>query len=172
MVGTKIGKNQMTNTAAARAHLAAVSTMLLGNRMLRPSAALLAGHRLDQLARLRLGQMACDAQADLVHLTFEEQAGETIMTDISIFVPRDRICFSHPGCKLWLSKTGSRALLLPQPHVRGSFRLAPGEIIHLPFKPTDAEQGIARAEARLRRLVERGVDVAGRVVINDWPIWQ
>ena len=27
-------------------------------------------------------------------------------------------------------------------------------------------------EARLRRLVERGVDVAGRVVINDWPIWE
>lgn len=48
-----------------------------------------------------------------------------------------------------------------------------GEIIHVPFKPTDAdaEQGIARAEARLRRLVERGVNVAGRVVINDWPIW-
>ena len=174
MVGTKIGKNQMTNTAAARANLAAVSKMLLGNRTLRPSAALLAGERLDQLARLRLGQMACDAQADLVHLTFEEQAGETVMTDISIFVPRDRICFSHPGCRLWLSPTGSRALLLPQPHVRGSFRLAPGEIIHLPFKPADvdAEQGIARAEARLRRLVERGVDVAGRVVINDWPIWQ
>jgi hypothetical protein len=172
MVGTKIGKNQMTNTAAARAHLAAVSTMLLGNRTLRPSAALLAGHRLDPLARLRLGQMACDAQTDLVHLTFEEQVGETVMTDISIFLPRGRFCFSHPGCRLWLSKTGSRALLLPQPHVRGSFRLAPGEIIHLPFKPNDAKQGIARADARLRRLVERGVNVAGRVVINDWPIYE
>lgn len=143
----------MTNTAAVRAHLAAVSTMLLGNRTLRPSAALLAGHRLDPLARLRLGEMACNARADLLHLTFEEQAGETVMTDITIFVPRDRICFSHLGCKLWLSKTGSRAVLLPQPHVRGSFRLAPGEIIHLPFKPTDAGQGIARAGARLRRLV-------------------
>jgi hypothetical protein len=164
--------NTNTNTAPARAHLAAVSTMLLGNRTLRPSAALLAGHRLDPLARLRLGQMACDAQADLVHLTVEERAGETVMTDISIFVPRDRICYSHPGCRLWLSKAGSRALLLPQPHVRGSFRLAPGEIIHLPSKPTDAEQGIARADARLRRLVERGVDVASRVVINDWPIYE
>lgn len=165
----------MTNqNAIIHAHVAAVSAMLLGNRRLKPSAGLVAGDRLDPLARLTVGQIACDAQADLVHIGFEEEAGETVMTDISIFVPRDRICFSHLGCRLWLSKTGSRALLLPQPHVRGSFRLAPGEIIHLPFKPADAdaEQGIARADARLRRLVECGVDVAGRVVINDWPIWQ
>ena len=162
----------INQNAVIRAHVAAVSSMLLGNRRLRPSAVLLGGDRLDPLARLNIGRSACDAQTDIVHLGFDEQADGAALTDISIFVPRDRICWSHLGCQLWLSKTGARALLLPQPHVRGSFRLAPGEIIHLGFKPLDSEEGIARADVRLRRLVERGVDLAGRVVVNDWPIWE
>lgn len=162
----------INDTAIMRAHVAAVSVLLLGNRRLKPSAGLLAGDRLDPLARLNIGQMACDAQTDLVHIGFEEQAGVTAMTDITIFVPRDRICWSHLGRRLWLSKSGTRALLLPQPHVRGSFRLAPGEVIHLGFKPLDIEEGVARADACLRRLVERGVDLADRVAIHDWPIWE
>ncbi|PCG14261.1 MAG: hypothetical protein DI530_04775 [Sphingomonas sp.] len=162
----------INDTAILRAYAAAVSVLLLGNRRLKPSAGLLAGDRLDPLARLSIGQMACDAQTDLVHLGFEEQAGVTEMTDISIFVPRDQICWSHLGCRLWLSKSGTRALLLPQPHVRGSFRLAPSEILHLGFKPLDIEDGVARADARLRDLVERGVDPGDRVAIHDWPIWQ
>ena len=41
------------------------------------------------------------------------------------------------------------------------------EAIHVDKKPADADEGIARAEARLRRLVERGVDVTGQVDISE-----
>ena len=58
-------------------------------------------------------------------------------------------------------------MILPKPHVRGSFRLAPGEIIHVDRKPADVDEGVVRAEARLLRLVERGVDVTGQVEINE-----
>ena len=150
-----------------RAHVAAVSSMLLGSRRLKPSVAILAGSALDLSARIQLGQIAKQTNVDMLHLGFEETGGTVRMTDLSIIVARGNICWSQVDCRLWLPRTGLRAVILPKQHVRGSFRLAPGEIIHADKKPADTDEGIARAETRLRRLVERGVDVTGQVEIND-----
>lgn len=150
-----------------RAHVAAVSSMLLGSRRLKPSVAILAGGALDLSARVRLGQIAKQTNVDMLHLAFEETGDSVRMTGLSIIVARGNICWSQVDCRLWLPRTGSRAVILPQPHVRGSFRLAPGEIIHVDKKPADTDEGVARAEARLRRLVEQGVDITGQIEINE-----
>nr|WP_314472535.1 hypothetical protein [uncultured Sphingomonas sp.] len=61
-------------------------------------------------------------------------------------------------------------MLLPKPNVRGHFRLAPGELMHVDRKPADIEDGVVRATARLAQLVERGVDLDGRAIINTYPV--
>ena len=73
-----------------------------------------------------------------------------------MFLPRDGRCHIQSGCRLWLSKSGNRALIFPQAHVRGHFRLAPREIVHIDNKPADdLSEGIERARAWLNRQVTR-----------------
>ncbi|MEH3104983.1 MAG: hypothetical protein PGN12_13895 [Sphingomonas phyllosphaerae] len=73
-----------------------------------------------------------------------------------MFRPRDGRCHIQSGCRLWLSKAGSRGLILPQAHVRGYFRLAPREIVHIDSKlADDLSDGIERASAWLNRQVTR-----------------
>ncbi len=151
-----------------RRHVAAVTHMLLCNRTMKPGAAIIAGDALGIEGRLALARQANVSGHDLVYLHFGDTAEGYGLTTISIVVARDGICLGQTDCRLYLPKAGARAMILPQAHVRGLFRLSPGELLHIDRKPADAEDGIARARTRLAKLVSRGVSVVGRAEINTY----
>lgn len=170
--GMKIRKNTMTidKTEIVRRHVAAVTQMLVGNRTLQPGAMIIAGEMAGIEGRLALARLAETSGKDIVFLGFADSAEGYGLTNISIVAARDGICHGQTDCRLYLSKTGARAVILPQPHVRGLFRLSPNELLHIDRKPADVEDGVARATARLAKLVERGVQLDGRAVINTYPL--
>lgn len=151
-----------------RRHVAAVTQMLLCNRTMKPGAAIIAGDALGIEGRLALAHQANVSGHDLVYLHFADTSEGYGVTNISIVVARDGICLGQTDCCLYLPKAGARAMILPQAHVRGLFRLSPGELLHIDHKPADAKDGIARARARLAKLVSRGVSVVGRAEINTY----
>jgi hypothetical protein len=154
------------NIETVRRHVAAVTQMLLCNRTMKPGAAIIAGDAVGIEGRLALADQANVSGYDLVYLHFGDTPIGYGLTNISIVVARDGICLGQTDCRLYLPKVGARAMILPQAHVRGPFRLSPGELLHIDRKPADAEDGIGRARARLAKLVARGVSVVGRAEMN------
>lgn len=145
-------------------HVRAVTRLTLGNKMMKPGLAILAGGPVDGPRKLELARLARESDRDLVHLSFDHTAEGFRMVSIQICVPRDFAVYSHPDCRL--SLLGRRAIIMPPERIRGHFVLAPGEIIHKPGKPVGWEQGIERAEQRLSELVESGVDATGQIVLH------
>jgi hypothetical protein len=170
--GMKIRKNTMTidKTEIVRRHIEAATHMLLGNRTLQPGAMIIAGELTGMDGQIALAQLAKRLGKDLVFLTFADTADGYCLTDISIVAVRYGICHAQMGCRVYLPKSCARAVILPQAHVRGFFRLAPGELLHIDRKPANIEDGVARAAARLAKLVARGVHLDGRAVINTYPL--
>lgn len=131
----------------------AVVRLLLGTRKLKPGVAVTAGDPLDIDGRIWLGQQAVDTDTDLVHLGYVAGPNPAL-TGITLFVPRYGRCHIQTHCRLWLPKSGNRGVIVPQPHVRGHFRLAPDEIVHVDRKPADdLNDGIERASVWLARQV-------------------
>ncbi len=160
-----------TDTIIIRQHVAAISAMLLGNRRMKNGVTILAGEPLDMNGRLEVGLMAKQTNNDIIHLEFGDAAdGTHVLSGINIMAPRDIAVYIQTECRLWLSRSGTRAIILPRPEVRGHFRLSPRELIHVDSKPADIEEGIRRAEDRLRKLVTRGAFPIGQVEIADLPI--
>lgn len=157
-------------TEIVRRHVEAVTQMLLGNRTLQPGAMIIAGELTGGNGPISIARMAHASSKDIVFLAFGDTASGYALTDIFIVAVRNGICHVQPGCRLYLSTTGARAMILPQPNVRGHFRLSPGELIHLDRKPTDTENGVVRASARMNILIERGVQLDSRAVINTFPL--
>lgn len=169
--GMKIRKNTMTDkTEIVRRHVEAVTQMLLGNRTLMPGAMVVAGEVTGGDGPIVLAQMAQSIGKDIVFLAFGDTESGYALVDITIVAVRNGICHVQPGCRLYLSKAGARAIILPQPHVRGHFRLAPSELVQRERKPDDIANGVARAEAQLAHLVDHGVQLGGRAVINTYPM--
>ncbi|WP_147373709.1 hypothetical protein [Hephaestia caeni] len=145
-------------TDIIRTHVQAVTAMLLGGSKMEDGIAIVGGAPLDVEGRIGVGKMAKEAGTDIVHLEFDRaEHSDFGLRGINLFAVRDEMCFIQTRCQLWLPRTGKRAVILPQAHVRGQFRLNPRELIHIAGKPTDTEQGIERAQVRLNRLVERDV---------------
>lgn len=156
--GDENQENTMIDTTdIIRTHVQAVTAMLLGGRKMKNGVAIVGGAPLDVEGRMGVGNMAKEAGTDIVHLAFDRADNRLGLSGINLFAVRDDICFIQTRCQLWLPRTGTRALILPQAHVCGQFRLSPRELIHIPGKPIDIEQGIERAQVRLERLVERDV---------------
>ncbi|WP_322963865.1 hypothetical protein [Sphingomonas fuzhouensis] len=145
----------MTITTFEAAVTRAVVKLLLGARKLKPGVVITGGDPLGVEDKIEMGRHAVETDADLLHL--EYRAGPNpALTGIALFLPRDGRCHIQSGCHLWLSKSGNRGLILPQAHVRGHFRLAPREIMHIDGKPAeDLSEGIGRASAWLARQVTR-----------------
>ena len=155
-------------TAFVRKHLEAATSMLLGKKVLKPSAAMIAGQQIDEAGRMQLAQLASTGGLDIVHLEFGETTDGFGLVGISTIMPREGSCYAFTGCRLYLEDSDAQALILPRAKVAGMFKLAPGELIHIDRKPSDAEAGIARAEARLQALVESGVEVERQVKVRGF----
>lgn len=145
----------MTTKTFEAAVTRAVVKLLLGTRKLKPGVAITGGDRLEIEDQIKIGHHAVETDADVLHLEF--RTGPTLaLIGIAMFLPRDGRCHIQSGCRLWLSKSGNRRLILPQAHVRGHFRLAPREIVHIDGKPADdLSEGIERASTWLTRQVMR-----------------
>ncbi len=157
-------------TTIVRRHVEAVTAMLLGNRILQPGAMIVAGELTGADGPIALGRLATAMGRDIVFLAFGDTADGYRLTDIAIVAMRGGICHVQMGCRLYLPKAGNRAVMLPQSHVRGHFRLSPGELLQIDRKPADVDDGVTRAAARLATLVEDGVKLDGRAVINTYPL--
>lgn len=145
----------MTATTFEAAVTQAVVKLLLGTRKLKPGIAITAGDALGIEDQIKMGRHAVETNADVLHLAFRTGLAPAL-TDVAMFLPRGGFCHIQTGCRLWLSRAGNRGRVMPQPHVRGHFRLAPGEIIHIDGKPAeDLSEGIERASAWLARQVLR-----------------
>ena len=145
----------MTATIFEAAVTRAIVKLLLGNRKLKPGVFITGGDPLGIEDKIEMGRHAVETSSDLLHLEFRNRP-TAALTGIALFLPRDGRCHIQSGCHLWLSKAGNRGLILPQAHVRGHFRLAPREIVHIDSKPADdLSDGIERASAWLTRQVMR-----------------
>ncbi|WP_342657214.1 hypothetical protein NPJ82_09750 [Sphingomonas sp. NY01] len=153
-------------TAIIRCYTEAVAQMLVGSRAMKPGAAILAGEMGGAEGRRRMGAIAHSSGNDLVYLDFADGEDGYHLTDITLCAVRDGICHLQTDCRLYLSRNGSRAIILPQPGIRKAYRLAPGELIQMSSQPADRDEGIARAEVRLTKLVARGVAFADRAAVR------
>lgn len=158
--------------ATVRAHVAAVSKLLLGGKILKPSLAILAGEELLLPSRLEFAQMTNETNktnVDIFYLAFAIDAdGEPMMTGITVFLPRDGTCYAWTGCRPSLLPGQARAVLGPQDNIRGHFRILPGEVVQVNNKPAAPARGAERASQRLAAMVRNGVDLTGQVVMSDF----
>jgi hypothetical protein len=151
----KQGDIKMTDPIFEAAVTRAVIKLLLGNRKLKPGIAITGGDPLEIEDQIKMGRHAVETDADVLHLEFRTGPNPAL-TGIAMFLPRDGRCHIQSGCHLWLSKSGNRGLILPPAHVRGHFRLAPREIVHVDSKPAeDLSEGVERASTWLTQQVMR-----------------
>jgi len=153
--GMKQGDRMMTNPTFEAAVTRAVIKLLLGTRKLKPGVVISGGDPLGTDDKIELGRYAVKSDDDVLHLEYRT-GPDPALTGIAMFLPRDGRCHIQTGCRLWLSKAGNRGLIVPQAHVRGHFRLAPREIVHIDRKPAEnLNEGVERASAWLTRQVMR-----------------
>lgn len=132
----------------------AVTRLLLGQRKLKRGVSVVGGPALNIVGRANLARIAVTSDTDLVHLGFGHDAdGRYGLTSITLMCPRDGVCHGKTDCTLWVSKAGSRAIILPQSGHRGSFRMTPREIVQLPDRPQDEADGAARGRTALAKLL-------------------
>jgi len=156
-------------TAYVRAHVAAVSKLLLGNKTMNPGLMILAGDPLDPLQRLAFGRTAVEAQVDLVYLEFT--IGDDVvpvMTGINLMLPRDTICHAWTGCRLSLVPGKTRAVIVPQDGANFHFKVLAGEILQVRGRPASMTGGSDRAATKMAALVRDGVDLRNQVVLQTW----
>ncbi len=137
------------------AHVKAVTRLLLGDKGMQPSLAILGVEPLNDGGRIGLAHMAAASQTDLVVLEFDPRAtGRLEIVGINVVVERDGKAYVQSGCRLWKGNNGRRGIILPTPGSRGHFRLSPREILHVDSAPgTNAGAGVDRASGWLRAQV-------------------
>lgn len=156
-------------TAHVRAHVAAVSKLLLGNKIMNPGLMIMAGDPLDRHQRIAFGRTAVEAQVDLVYLEFAIDEGDVpVMTGITLMLPRDTVCYVSTGCRLSLVPGKARAVIVPQEGAESHFKVLPSEILQVRGRPASLTAGCDRAATKLAMLVHDGVDVAGQVALQTW----
>ncbi len=133
-------------TAVIRTQTATVIRLLLAGGKLGSGVMISGGDRLDAAQRRSVAETANAERMDLLHLEFGHGAdGSYGLVGIVLICPRAGVCHTHTDCRLYVCERGASAMILPQPHVRGAFRLAKHELIHVSYRPSDEAAGIARA---------------------------
>ena len=156
-------------TAHVRAHVAAVSKLLLANKTMNPGLMILAGDPLDPSQRIAFGRTAVEAQVDLVYLEFTiSDDGVPGMTGMNLMLPRDTICHAWTGCRLSLVPGKTRAVIVPKEGANFHFKALAGEILQVRGRSASLASGRDRAATKLAALVRDGVDLTNQVVLQTW----
>ena len=155
-------------TAHVRAHVAAVSKLLLGNKIMNPGLMIVAGDPLDHSQQIAFGRTAVEAQVDLIYLEFAVGEDDVpVMTGITVMLPRDTVCYVSTRCRLSLIPGKARAVIVPQDGAQSHFKVLPGEIVQVRGRPASLVAGCDRAATKLAVLVRDGADVTGQVTLRD-----
>lgn len=156
-------------TAHVRAHVAAVSKLLLANKTMNPGLMILAGDPLDPSQRIAFGRTAVEAQVDLVYLEFTiSDDGVPKMTGMNLMLPRDTIWHAWTGCRLSLVPGKTRAVIVPKEGANFHFKALAGEILQVRGRSASLASGRDRAATKLAALVRNGVDLTNQVVLQTW----
>jgi hypothetical protein len=156
-------------TAHVRAHVAAVSKLLLGEKTMNPGLMIMAGDPLDPGQRVAFGGTAVEAQVDLVYLEFTVGEDDVpVMTGINLMLPGDIICHAWTGCRLSLMPDKTRAVIVPTAEKDFHFKALAGEILQVRGRPASLARGCDRAAAKLAILVRDGVDLTNQVLLQTW----
>ena len=151
-----------------RRHLAAITRMLLGRKMMKPGLTMAAGTLLNDGGVIRIAELAHQANRDLIHLDFAIDGDSATLREIILVMPRDRAVHVVRRCRLAQRPEDRQAVLLPDPRSRGAFRIAPDEIIHTDHLGSGlTSEGVAFASRRLAQLLRDGADVSGQIVVHD-----
>ncbi len=136
-------------------HVTAVTRLLLGDKGIQPSVAILGIEPLDDTGRRGLAHMAAASQTDIVALEFGPLAnGRVEIVGVNVVVERDGRTFFQSDCRLWKNDNGRRGIILPKLGSRGHFRLTPQKILHIDGEPVaNSEVGVERASNWLRARV-------------------
>ncbi|MFI8667799.1 hypothetical protein ACIGGE_15330 [Qipengyuania sp. NPDC077410] len=136
-----------------RRHLDAVHQILLNGKALRSGLSLIAGDRRSPDNFMQVAMAAKDSDEDVIHLGFERIVGEYRLVEMTLYLPRNGATHIISGCQLYVGAENGCALILPPIGKKGSFRAKVNEIVHLRQMPSDMDQGIQRADQRLKKLL-------------------
>lgn len=155
-------------TECIRAHVAAVSRLLLGNKKMGSGVMIMAGGSFGPLARLELARIAVESQVDIVYLSFDlGEGGIPVMTGINLLLPRGAVCHISANCCLSLLPGRAVAVIVPRQGGSFHYKALSDEILQVRGRPESLSTGFQRAATKLAALVRNGVDVAQQVVIHD-----
>lgn len=156
-------------TAHVRAHVAAVSKLLLGNKTMNPGLMIVAGEPINPVSQLEIGSAMVEAKVDLIYLEFTIGEGNVpVMTGIDVMLPHHSVCYVSTGCRLSLLPGKARAVILPQDCTDFHYKVLSDEIVQMRGRPASLASGCDRAAAKLSALVRGGVDVEGQVALRTW----
>ncbi len=106
----------MTDDAFETNCTKAVARLLLGNRKLKAGVVLTGGNRLNLESKVRLARQARATDTDVLHLEYGAgEDGRHVLIGMIVFRVRSDICHIQTQCRLFLSKGGTRGVVLPQP---------------------------------------------------------
>ena len=146
--------NKNAEDAVMAAYVRALIKLLLGNLKMQTGVAITAGDPLDREGYIDMAHRAVLTNTDLLHIEFGSIADGTFgPVQMTAVLPRDEGCQVETGCKLWLSATGNRAVILPRPTSVGHFRFTQREIVHKAGKPSEnLAAGVELAKHRFAQL--------------------
>lgn len=155
-------------TETMRRHVNAITRMLLGSETMRPGLAIAAGELHDDAGLLRIAELACRANSDLIHLDFSIDCDIATLREIILVMPHDSDVEFVRYCRLAQRPEDRQAVLLPHPCCPGLFRIAPNEIIHADHMPAGlTSEGAAFASRRLAQLMRDDIDVTSQIVLHE-----
>lgn len=135
------------------AYLNAAEAMLLNGKKIGPGLSFAGGDRRTTEDPLQVAKAVKESGEDTVHFGFERIDGDYKFVELTLYMPRDEGTFIVSGCRLHAGRQKGRVVILPPAGKKGSYSVAPREILHLRSVPMDIEVGVERANTRLDALV-------------------
>lgn len=131
----------MTELSLVRAYSEATINLLLSDAKIKPGLTFMAGGELTAPCRIGLAQSALAVDNDVVHFGFAvDPTGSTVMTGITIFAPREGVCYVHAGCRLAQRRDSLRPVLVPANSSQSYFEVTADEIIQRAVEDGDFDQ--------------------------------
>ncbi|WP_145916845.1 hypothetical protein [Erythrobacter sp. QSSC1-22B] len=137
------------------AYLSADEEMLLNGKKIGSGLSFAGGDRRTAEDPLQVAKFAKSNEEDTVHLGFERIDDDYKFVELTLYMPRDEGTYIVSGCRLHAGRQKGRVVILPPAGKKGSYRVAPREILHVRSVPADIEAGVERANTRLNALVRK-----------------
>lgn len=135
------------------AYANAVRKILLENDRLQPGLAFSAGYRRTIDDTVSIADVVQSTRHDMLRTSFEWNEVEFQMTELALFIWRDRGVLTVPNCQLYLPAGSERAWLASAETSPRMFRLEANGVVCTDTVPEDIEAGKGRAVSRFQSLL-------------------